>query len=152
MIANNHVHDDVLYISSGLHLDCDIFLFIIDEALKRYIKPHHVHIGSHLACFFLNYSSNRKYPYITEKKWSQNGSTPEAVSWYLTQLHPWLHPPRWHRFPKRLQGGAVLAPLFFSVIISYMSVSSSQHKCLVTLFLRDIYEVMSLHNSRIFAM
>ncbi len=24
-----------------------------------------------------------------------------------------LHPPKWHRFPKRLQGGAILAPLFF---------------------------------------
>ncbi len=29
--------------------------WIIDEALKRYIIPHHVHIGSHLAYFFLNY-------------------------------------------------------------------------------------------------
>ncbi len=28
---------------------------VIDEALKRYIIPHHVHIGSHLAYFFLNY-------------------------------------------------------------------------------------------------
>ncbi len=28
---------------------------VTDEALKRYIIPHHVHIGSHLAYFFLNY-------------------------------------------------------------------------------------------------
>ena len=53
------------------------------------------------------------------KKWSQNGSTPGAVSWCVTQLHLWhyfgrkrLHPPRWHQFPKRLQDGAILGPLF----------------------------------------
>ncbi len=26
-----------------------------------------------------------------------------------------LHPLKWHRFPKRLKGGAILAPLFFPV-------------------------------------
>ncbi len=33
-------------------------LCITDEAMKRYIKPHHVHIGSLLAYFFLNYAVN----------------------------------------------------------------------------------------------
>ncbi len=28
---------------------------VLDKALKRYIIPHHVHIGSHLAYFCLNY-------------------------------------------------------------------------------------------------
>ncbi len=36
-----------------------------------------------------------------EKKWSQNGSTSGAVSWYVTQLHPW------HYFGATFKGGAV---------------------------------------------
>ncbi len=34
---------------------CRLNPFIIDEAMKRHIKPHHVHIGSHFTYFFLNY-------------------------------------------------------------------------------------------------
>ena len=33
-------------------------LLCIDEAMKRYIIPHHVHIGSHLAYVFLTYVFN----------------------------------------------------------------------------------------------
>ena len=36
-----------------------------------------------------------------EKKWSQNGSTPGAVSWYVTQLH------LWHYFGATFKGGTV---------------------------------------------
>ncbi len=45
------------------------------------------------------------------KKWSKNGSTPGAVSWYITQLHPW------HYFGAIFQGRAVplqKVELFFS--------------------------------------
>ncbi len=35
------------------------------------------------------------------KKWSQNGSTPGAVSWYVNQLHPW------HYFGATFKDGAV---------------------------------------------
>ncbi len=34
---------------------------IIDDATKRYIKPHQVHIGSHLAHFILDYVFNGKH-------------------------------------------------------------------------------------------
>ncbi len=37
-------------------------LCIIDEAMKRYIIPHHIHIGSHLAYFFLTYVFNGILP------------------------------------------------------------------------------------------
>ncbi len=57
------------------------------------------------------------------KRWSNNSSTPGAVSWYITQLIP----PKWHRFPKWLQGGAVLAPLFFSVYIPRLQVFMWYH-------------------------
>ncbi len=46
-----------------------------------------------------------------EKKWSQNGSTPGAVLWYVTQLHPW------HYFGVAFKGGAGVEPFwlhFFS--------------------------------------
>ncbi len=38
------------------------------------------------------------------KKWSQNGSTSEAVSWYVTQLH-------YVRNSSTLVNGAILAPV-----------------------------------------
>ncbi len=38
---------------------------------------------------------------------------------YLMSLGNLLHPPRWHCFLKGLQGGAVLAPLFFSVYVVF---------------------------------
>ncbi len=38
---------------------CDLIKYsIIDEAMKRYIKPHQAHIGSLLAYFFVNYVLN----------------------------------------------------------------------------------------------
>ncbi len=39
----------------------------IDEAKKRYIKPHHVHIGSLPAYFFLNYVLNGKGSDLCQK-------------------------------------------------------------------------------------
>ncbi len=76
----------------------------------------------------LTYRVHWKHVTILRKKWSQKGSTPGAVSWNVTQLPPWhyfgatfkggkkqVHSPKWHRFPKRLQGGAILGPLFLSV-------------------------------------
>ena len=51
-----------------------------------------------------------------EKKWSQNGSIPDAVSWYVTQLHPW------HYFGATFKGGAV----FLNMIIKGKTASSSK--------------------------
>ena len=51
-----------------------------------------------------------------------------------------LHPPRWHRFAKRLQGGAVLAPLFFSVFyISETDNGFIQEAVLAPLFFSVFY-------------
>ncbi len=58
---------------------------------------------THLVMRLLSFS------YHLEKKWSQNGSTPGAVSWYVTSPKKVLNmiikekrapPPKWYRFPK----------------------------------------------------
>ena len=46
------------------------------------------------------YQNNQSQP-LRKKKWSQNGSNPGVVSWYVTQLH------RWHYFGATFKGGAV---------------------------------------------
>ncbi len=51
--------------------------------------------------------------YTKKKKWSQNSAKTQPPSKVELFREKRLHPPSWHRFPKRLQGGAVLAPLFF---------------------------------------
>ncbi len=54
-----------------------------------------------------------------------NSAPPLALFWCHLQrwscfcLKKRLHPPRWQRFPKRLQGGAVLAPLFSQCEINF---------------------------------
>ena len=91
-------------------------------------ESHWFRIGSGIVPCLQGTDLRPRYCLTLRKKWSQKGSTPGAVSWYVTQLHPWhyfgapfpvyrypkkrLHPPKWHRFPKRFQDGAVLAPLF----------------------------------------
>ncbi len=53
-------------------------------ALNKFFPKQHIERGIFcLIQWFLLSVTLRK------KKWSQNGSTPGAVSWYVTQLHPW---------------------------------------------------------------
>ncbi len=47
-------------------------MYINDEAMKRYIIPHHVHIGSDLAYLLLNYDfngtySSKKHSFVNKK-------------------------------------------------------------------------------------
>ena len=73
---------------------------VIQEATQKDFKSHANlvvmncgKLGHKLLNFLLSYT--------LRKKWSQNGSTPGAVSWYVTQLHPW------HYFGANFKGGAV---------------------------------------------
>ncbi len=99
-------------------------LIPIAYVLELCKSVHTVH--SHTKIIWLHYCicHDQFWQYCTlRKKWSQKGSIPGAVSWYVTQLHPWhyfgvtfkggavyliaiIH------FLTRLMWGAVLAPLF----------------------------------------
>ncbi len=107
-------------------------MYALFATLRKKVEPKRLHPGAVLengatseggAVFFsLNFLDKNSSTF--------EGGTKMVPGVVLKQCHPdqngavfnlfflkkRLHPPRWHRFPKRLQGGAILAPLFFSVL------------------------------------
>ena len=73
---------------------CFTALHVIDEAIKRYIKSHHVHIDSLLAYFSLNYVPNSSKPRGLDQKYHliYISATPSPIMEHWLVNNFWIAP------------------------------------------------------------
>ncbi len=82
-------------------------LCIIDEAIKRYTKPHHVHIGSLFAYFFNQTIFSMEHTTKRIKVFSMSG---HLVNRFVEKMH-WVHKKTFMSISRKMNSMQVLKSL-----------------------------------------